>query len=161
MNSLKLVVLVMVAAIGVICLAQQPPCSYTSTACNTIQAVDATGIDKETTDKAVNTKLPKLLDLGAKKCIPCKMMAPILEKLTKEYAGVLDVEFIDVWIKENAVKAQKFGIEGIPTQIFLDANGKELARHTGYISEEDILKQWKELGYDFVKVKNGKISDKK
>ncbi len=105
--------------------------------------------------------LPKLLDLGSLKCIPCKQMAPILEKLAEEYNGIMVVEFIDVWIKENAVKAQKFGIEGIPTQIFLDANGKELARHTGYISEEDILKQWKELGYDFVKVKNGKISDKK
>jgi thioredoxin 1 len=105
--------------------------------------------------------LPKLLDLGSLKCIPCKQMAPILEKLAEEYNGIMVVEFIDVWIKENAVKAQKFGIEGIPTQIFLDANGKELARHTGYISEEDILKKWKELGYDFVKVKNGKISDKK
>ena len=41
--------------------------------------------------------LPRLLDLGAKKCIPCKQMVPVLEALTTEYAGRLDVVFIDVW----------------------------------------------------------------
>lgn len=59
--------------------------------------------------------LPKLVDLGAKKCIPCKLMAPILEELKTEYAGKLDVEFIDVWEKENAPKAKEFGISTIPT----------------------------------------------
>jgi thioredoxin 1 len=88
--------------------------------------------------------LPKLLDLGAGKCIPCKMMAPILEGLKKEYAAVFTTEFIDVWQDENAGK--KYGIETIPTQIFLDATGKELFRHTGFFSKEDILAKWKELG---------------
>ncbi len=161
MNSLKLLLLVIVAATGVICLAQQPPCSCTSAACNTILAVDATGINKGTTDKAVNAKLPKLLDLGAKKCIPCKMMAPILDELAKEYAGGMDVEFIDVWQKENAERAQKYNIQAIPTQIFFDADGKELWRHEGFISKEDIFKKWKELGYDFEKLKNEKVAEKK
>ena len=49
-------------------------------------------------------KLPKLLDLGANKCIPCKMMAPILEELKQEYAGRMKVEFIDVWQNEDAGK---------------------------------------------------------
>ncbi len=161
MNSLKLILLVIVATFGVICLAQQPPCSYISAVCNTILAVDATGINKGTTNKALNAKLPRLLDLGAKKCIPCKMMAPILEELTKEYAGVMDVEFIDVWQKENAEKAQKYNIQSIPTQIFFDADGKELWRHEGFISKEDIFKQWKTLGYDFEKIKNEKAAEKK
>jgi thioredoxin 1 len=95
--------------------------------------------------------LPRLLDLGSKSCIPCKMMAPILEDLTKDYAGKLDVEFIDVWVKENAAKAKEFGISTIPTQIFFDASGKELWRHEGYISKEEILGKWKELGYEFSK----------
>jgi thioredoxin 1 len=93
--------------------------------------------------------LPKLLDLGATQCIPCKMMAPLLEELKKEYAGRMEVEFIDVWQKENAEKAKKYGIESIPTQIFFDPAGKELWRHTGFISKEDILAKWKELGFDF------------
>jgi thioredoxin 1 len=93
--------------------------------------------------------LPKLVDLGASKCIPCKKMAPILEELKKEYAGVFDVEFIDVWQKENAKKAEEFKVESIPTQVFLDPKGKELWRHVGFISKEDILAKWKELKYDF------------
>lgn len=93
--------------------------------------------------------LPKLLDLGATQCIPCKMMAPILEEMKKEYAGRMEVEFVDVWQKENAERAKKHGIESIPTQIFFDPAGKELRRHVGYISKEDILATWKELGFDF------------
>ena len=92
--------------------------------------------------------LPKLVDLGAKKCIPCKKLAPILEELKKEYAGVLTVEFIDVWLPENSSKAEKYGIDTIPTQIFFDPQGKELWRHEGFISREDILAKWKKLGYD-------------
>jgi thioredoxin 1 len=91
--------------------------------------------------------LPKLIDLGADKCIPCKQMAPILEELKKDFAGRMDVEFIDVWKNEGAGK--QFGVEMIPTQIFFDAGGKELFRHTGFFSKEDILAKWKELGVEF------------
>lgn len=94
-------------------------------------------------------RLPKLLDLGAQKCIPCKMMAPILDELTKEYKGVFDVVFIDVWQLENKEKAKAYEIRSIPTQIFFDASGKELWRHEGFISKEDILKKWEELGFSF------------
>jgi len=90
--------------------------------------------------------LPKLLDLGAGKCIPCKMMAPILEELKKEYAGKLEVEFIDVW--KNPDAAKPYGIEVIPTQIFHDATGKELFRHIGFFAKKDILAKWKELGVE-------------
>lgn len=92
-------------------------------------------------------KLPRLLDLGADKCIPCKAMAPILEEMKKEFAGRLEVEFIDVW--KNPDAAQKHVVEIIPTQIFYDADGRELFRHTGFFGRDDILKKWKELGFDF------------
>ena len=91
--------------------------------------------------------LPRLVDLGAGKCIPCKKMAPILEELKKEYAGRMEVEFIDVWKNPDAGKA--YGIEMIPTQIFYDASGTELFRHTGFFGKEDILGKWKELGVEF------------
>jgi thioredoxin 1 len=91
-----------------------------------------------------DAKLPKLVDVGAGKCIPCKMMAPILEGLKKEYAGRMKVEFIDVWKNPDAGKP--YGIEMIPTQIFFDASGKELFRHEGFYGKEDILAKWKELG---------------
>ena len=91
-----------------------------------------------------NLSLPRLVDLGAGKCIPCKMMAPILEEMRKDYAGKLRVDFIDVWQDPDAGKA--FNINLIPTQIFFDSNGKELFRHEGFLSKEDILGKWKELG---------------
>jgi thioredoxin 1 len=93
-----------------------------------------------------SAKLPKLLDLGATKCIPCKMMAPILEQLKKEYAGRLEVEFIDVW--QNPDAAKQYKIDLIPTQIFYSDSGKELFRHVGFFGREDILAKWKDLGVD-------------
>ncbi len=101
-------------------------------------------------DKAEEFKaLPQLVDLGADKCIPCKMMAPILEQLKKEYAGTFNVEFIDVW--KNPDAGRKYGIRVIPTQIFFDAAGKERFRHEGFFSREGILSKWKELGVDIEK----------
>ena len=91
-------------------------------------------------------KLPRLVDLGADKCIPCKMMAPILEELKTTYAGKLQVDFIDVW--KNPGEAPKYKISIIPTQIFYDASGKELFRHEGFFAKEDILAKWKEFGVD-------------
>jgi len=88
--------------------------------------------------------LPRLVDLGAGKCIPCKMMAPILEELRKACADTFAVEFIDVW--ENPKAGEKYGIRVIPTQIFYDASGKELFRHEGFFGKEDILAKWKEYG---------------
>lgn len=88
--------------------------------------------------------LPRLVDLGAGKCIPCKMMKPVLEELKANYAETFKTEFIDVW--ENAEAAKPYNINLIPTQIFYGADGKELFRHEGFFSKEDILNKWKELG---------------
>ncbi|MBW7866113.1 MAG: thioredoxin family protein [Candidatus Hydrogenedentes bacterium] len=89
-------------------------------------------------------KLPLLLDLGATKCVPCKAMAPILEELKVEQAAHFRVVFVDVW--KNPDDAKKHKINLIPTQIFFDADGKELFRHEGFFGKEDILAKWRELG---------------
>ena len=85
-----------------------------------------------------------MIDLGASKCIPCKMMAPILEKMESKYEGRAAIVFIDVW--ENREQATRFGIRAIPTQIFYDAEGKEVSRHLGFISEEEIVSMMIRLG---------------
>lgn len=95
----------------------------------------------------LHATIPHLLDLGSKTCIPCRMMAPILEQLTEEYEGRMKVTFVDV--SENPDMGRKFGIESIPTQIFIAPGGEELARHVGFMSNEDILAKWQELGYAF------------
>ena len=91
--------------------------------------------------------LPKLVDVGADKCIPCIKMAPILDALKEDFAGQLDVEFIDAW--KNQDEAAQYGVRMIPTQIFYSADGTELYRHTGFYGREDILAKWQELGYNF------------
>ncbi len=87
-----------------------------------------------------------MIDLGAKKCIPCKMMAPIMEKMEKKYEGRAAIVFIDVW--ENREQARRFGIRAIPTQIFFDADGKEVSRHVGFMSEDDIVSTLNRLGVE-------------
>ncbi len=105
---------------------------------------DAAAPALTTSQPATAARLPRMVDLGADKCIPCKMMAPILEELRREYAGQLEVEFIDVW--KNSAPAEEYGVNTIPTQIFFDASGKERFRHEGFFGKEDILAKWKELG---------------
>jgi len=85
-----------------------------------------------------------MIDLGAKKCIPCKMMAPILTKLEKAYIGKADIIFIDVW--ENKHPAQRFKIRTIPTQIFFNAQGEEVYRHVGFLDEKSIVEQLAKMG---------------
>ncbi|MFP4056375.1 MAG: thioredoxin family protein [Candidatus Brocadiia bacterium] len=96
-----------------------------------------------------NADVPRLVDLGSAQCIPCKMMAPILEELKTDYADRFETVFIDV--RENRAAARRYDIRVIPTQIFLGPSGEELFRHEGFYSKEDILTKWKELGFDMTK----------
>ena len=87
-----------------------------------------------------------MVDIGAKKCIPCKMMAPIMEELEKEYdsTGKAAIIFIDVW--ENQNEGRKFGIRSIPTQIFYNKDGKEVSRHEGFMDKKSIVAMLEKLG---------------
>ena len=136
-----------VAVIGAVALKKNRGATELSPATPATAASPATPAGSATAAApAAPAKLPKLLDLGAGKCIPCKMMAPILAELKQEYAGKMNVEFIDVW--QNPDAGKQYGIEMIPTQIFYDAEGKERFRHVGFYGKEDILGKWKELGVD-------------
>lgn len=85
-----------------------------------------------------------LVDLGAGTCIPCKMMAPILEKLEKVYRGKAAIVFIDV--RKNPDEAKRFNLQVIPTQIFYDKKGNEVYRHMGFMEEKDIVAVLNKLG---------------
>lgn len=87
-----------------------------------------------------------LVDVGAKSCIPCKMMDPILQKMDKRYEGKAAVIFIDVRFHQE--EARRFRINGIPTQIFFDKSGNEIYRHTGFMSEAAIVEQFKKMGVE-------------
>ena len=91
---------------------------------------------------AAPAALPRLVDLGAGMCIPCKRMAPILEALRVDYAGAVDVRFIDVWKDPQA--GRPYAIRLIPTQIFLDRTGRERFRHEGFFGREEIEQIFKD-----------------
>ncbi|MBW1744210.1 MAG: thioredoxin family protein [Deltaproteobacteria bacterium] len=100
-------------------------------------------------DKVPEKGIVTMIDLGAKKCIQCKMMAPILKKLKGQYEGKASIVFIDVF--EHREQARRFRISAIPTQIFFDRDGNEVHRHLGFMSEEEIVKQLKKMGVDLNK----------
>ena len=87
---------------------------------------------------AEDTATVTFIELGSVRCIPCKMMQSVMEAIEKEYAGKVKVIFHDVWTPEGRPYAEKYGIQGIPTQIFLDQNGKEFFRHTGFFPQNQI-----------------------
>ncbi len=117
-----------------------------------VQKVDGATVKAQEMPKAedkaetASVRLPRMLELGSVKCKACKAMEPVMEELRKNHSGEFAVEFIDVM--QNPQVGEKYALETIPTQIFLDSDGKELFRHSGFFSKDDILSKWKELGYD-------------
>ena len=100
--------------------------------------------------KAENNKVTKpkvtFIELGSVNCIPCKMMQPVMKSIEGKYGGMVKVIFYDVWTKEQRPYAEKYGIKLIPTQIFLDAKGKEFFRHEGFYPEAEIDKLLQKKG---------------
>ena len=89
---------------------------------------------------------PVLVDFGSTSCVPCKMMVPVLEELKTKYSSNLETIFIHV--NEDPDKVKEFSINIIPTQVFFDATGTEISRHTGFISTADILATFQTKGIE-------------
>jgi len=89
-------------------------------------------------------RVPRIVDLGRGECVPCKMMAPILEEVAHEYRGRLVVELIDVGEHPQAVS--RYGMRVMPTQVFFDQEGNEVWRHEGFLPKEGIIEKLTEMG---------------
>jgi thiol-disulfide isomerase/thioredoxin len=89
---------------------------------------------------------PVLLELGGQGCPGCEAMMPILAEVDKKYSKQFTIAYHDVW-KDPSI-GEKYGLSIIPTQIFIDKDGKELFRHEGVLSKAEILAKWKELGIE-------------
>jgi thioredoxin 1 len=92
----------------------------------------------------VKTPLPKLLDFGAGKCIPCKAMAPILQELSEEYKGRVIVRIIEIYDERELTRTNRIRL--IPTQIFFDSKNREIFRHEGFMDKEQIKKIFQKMG---------------
>jgi thioredoxin 1 len=89
---------------------------------------------------------PKItfIELGSVNCIPCKKMQPVMKAIEQKYGEKVKVLFYDVWTEKQKPYAKKYGIRLIPTQVFLDENGKEFFRHEGFFPEDEIHKIFKQ-----------------
>ena len=85
--------------------------------------------------EVIKSATPVLLDYWAEWCGPCKMIAPILEDVAKEYAGKLKVAKLN--IDENQATPPKYGIRGIPT-LMLFKNGAVEATKVGALSKSQL-----------------------
>ena len=116
----------------------------------------ALGCSQETETEPANKYSPSVtedvaplvtfVELGSVRCIPCKKMQPIMREIEQEYAGKVKVVFYDVWTPDGKPYGEKFGIRVIPTQVFLDKDGKEYFRHEGYFPKEELVKVLQQKG---------------
>ncbi len=93
---------------------------------------------------ATNTGKPKplvtFIELGSVNCIPCKMMQPVMKEVESIYGDKIEVIFYDVWQPKHKAMATKYKIKVIPTQVFLDKDGKEFFRHEGFYAKDEMVK---------------------
>lgn len=97
------------------------------------------GINIPAQSKEIKPKVT-FIELGSVNCVPCKMMQPVMKAIEEKYGEQVKVVFYDVWTKEQKQYAQLYKIKLIPTQVFLDENGKEFHRHEGFYPEAEIDK---------------------
>jgi len=88
------------------------------------------------------------IELGSVRCIPCQQMQPVMKSIEQKYGKDVKVVFHDVWTEAGVPFAKQYGIEAIPTQVFLDENGKEFFRHVGFFPEEDLVKVLNQKGVE-------------
>jgi thioredoxin 1 len=86
------------------------------------------------------------VELGSVKCIPCRQMQPVMKAIEKKYGDQVRVVFHDVWTDQGSSQAETYKIKLIPTQVFLDENGREFFRHEGFYPEEQIHALLKKRG---------------
>lgn len=110
----------------------------------TVAHAELPSADNAAIRAALSSGKPTVADFGARTCIPCKKMAPILEQLNRELKGKANVTFTDVWATPEL--AHQYRVQMIPTQIFFDAKGREVKRHMGFIEKADILEELKAIG---------------
>ena len=113
-----------------------------------------TRTDKSKTESTTKVEKPfvTFVELGSVKCIPCRKMQPVMKAIEQKYGDQVKVVFHDVWKEEGRPYAQKYGIRLIPTQVFLDAKGKEFFRHEGFYPEEEIHELFRQRGLKVVGV---------
>ena len=116
------------------------------------QSSNTSGKVENTKGSSTNTQVAgqkykvTFIELGSVRCIPCQQMQPVMKSIEAKYGKDVKVDFHDVWTDAGKPYGVKYGIEAIPTQVFLDETGKEFFRHVGYFPEEELVKVLQQKG---------------
>ena len=112
-------------------------CAQKSARDNNAKITDKTTVDLKQTPGQYKVTF---IELGSVKCIPCQKMQTVMKLVEQKYGDQVKIIFYDVWTPEGKPYGDKYGIQSIPTQVFLDQNGNEFSRHEGYFPEEELVK---------------------
>ena len=149
-KATKIIIVLVVLAVAVVVLSMWQSDRTSSSASNSTSTTGSTDTPGNTEP---TRRLPTLVDLGATDCPACEAMEPIIDSIARDFAGQLEVQKINV--VEDPEAGRLFKVRATPTLVFLDAQGKELTRHQGYLMREWIMGTWSELGYDFKRPAEG------
>ena len=116
----------------------------------TVKSNKTTGTAKTILQSQTKTAKHKVtfIELGSVRCIPCQKMQPIMKSIEKKFGDRVKVVFHDIWTPAGKPFADIFKVQIIPTQVFLDENGKEFYRHEGLFPEVEIEKLLKTEGIE-------------
>ena len=137
--------MMLAVAVGVVIAVKNRRCASTEPSASTKPSTERPAAGSQPASRPIGQSA-KLIEFGGSKCMVCRRMMPILAELKAEYAGRLRIETVDVF--ENSSLAEAHNIRVIPTQIFFDQAGRELYRHEGFFSKEQIVAAWKAAGVD-------------
>jgi thioredoxin 1 len=141
MRGRKWLVLVVVLAVAAVLVARG---AVKGRQAETPAARQESALPGSRLDDCLRSGRPTLADFGKGWCVPCRMMEPVLKRAGQNYRGKANIVFVDM--EEYGNLARQYRIAAMPTQIFFDAQGKEVTRHLGYMGTEDIERELAALG---------------
>ncbi len=108
-------------------------------------SMSQTGVAQKA-EKSAKKANVTFIELGSVRCIPCQKMEAVLDSIRAKYPKEVKVIFYDVWTPAGKPYAKQYGIQAIPTQVFLDKEGKEYFRHVGFFPEKEVVKVLEKKG---------------
>ncbi|NFV11956.1 thioredoxin family protein [Clostridium sporogenes] len=132
-KSIKLFIifiLIVIIAIMAWFKAVKPKEGYSNTKGNLIK-------EENTNYEANIGKMPVLLELSSPTCGPCRKMTPIIKEIKEEYKNKVDTHIVD--LTKNPQFGDKYKVSVVPTQVFLDKDGKVFLRHEGILTKDEII----------------------
>jgi thioredoxin 1 len=138
-NEMKVILYVQV----ILMILAVTACGHSSNSNVKVNTIQGPSVTSQAIEKKYKVTF---IELGSIRCIPCQQMQVVMKSIETKYGKEVKIDFHDVWTDVGKPYGIKYGIEAIPTQVFLDENGKEYYRHVGFFPEEELVKVLQKKG---------------